>query len=71
MSPQKTEFPSDTSFYNKNELKQYHKQQIIKEARKFKKEAVEAANAPMSSCAIIAVMILAAIIAPPLVLVLL
>lgn len=65
MSPQKSKSGPATIYFDKSDLRQYHKKQAIKQAEKFKKDAIAAANAPLSSCAIIAVLILAAIVVSP------
>jgi hypothetical protein len=65
MSPQKTKPGPATSFFETSDLKQEHKKQTMNNAKKFKEDSVAAANAPMSSCAIIAVLILAAFIVTP------
>lgn len=65
MSRQKVKAGPATSFFESSDLKQEHKRQAMRQAKKFKEDSIKAATAPMSSCAIVAVLILAAIIVMP------
>lgn len=65
MSRQKSKTGPMTEFFDKSDLRQHHKQQKIKEAKRFKDNAIKEATAPMSSCAIVAILLLVAVIATP------
>lgn len=63
--------PSPTMFLQKSEIKQQAMKDARDRAAKSKKEAIELANQPLGLCLFITVFILAAVIAPPIAIVLL
>lgn len=66
MSHQKTKEGSPTQYFTKSDLAQEKKKQVIKNASKFKEDAIEAANAPLGFCGIIAIAIIFTAIGLPL-----
>lgn len=63
--------PSPTMFLATSEVKQQAMKDARDRADRNKKEAIELANQPLGLCLVITVFILAAVIAPPLAIVLL
>lgn len=63
--------PSPTMFLQKSEMKQQALKDVRDKAAKNKQDAIKAASEPLGLCLFIAIFILAAIVVPPVAIVLL